>query len=128
MVASGLTISLPEPAELAAGLGKRVMSLLRAQVQDWQDTCSRLTRWEEQNLVDELTPKKLVEHAALLDCLEKLGLWFSVATQKNDFHDRETAEAVALTLQDLKDRRALWHGKLKPEQRKEILHTVFNES
>jgi hypothetical protein len=128
MAAIALTSSVTEPTDLAAGFGRRVMSLLKAQVEDWQDTCSRLTRWEEQNLVDELTPKKLAEHAMLLDWLEKFGVWFSVATQKNDFPDREMAEAVAITLQDLKDRRAIWHGQLKPEQRKEILHTVFNES
>jgi len=37
-------------------------------------------------------------------------------------------ELVTMTLQDLKDRRALWHGKLKPQQREEILRAIFNES
>ena len=48
--------------------------------------------------------------------------------QTSGFADQSMGELVAMTLQDLKDRRALWHGKLKPGQRKEILHAVFNES
>jgi hypothetical protein len=33
-----------------------------------------------------------------------------------------------MTLQDLKDARALWYGNLTREGRQEILRAVFNES
>lgn len=52
----------------------------------------------------------------------------SFASRDKDFPNRESAELVAMTLQDLKDRRALWHGKLKPQQRDEILRDIFHES
>ena len=32
-----------------------------------------------------------------------------------------------MTLQDLKDARALWHGNMTRERRQEILRAVFNE-
>jgi hypothetical protein len=38
-----------------------------------------------------------------------------------------TTELVAMTLQDLKDARALWHGNVTRERRQEILRAVFNE-
>src|SRR2546422_3319214 len=38
-------------------------------------------------------------------------LFRSLATQCADFPDHATAELVAMTLQDLKDARALWHGR-----------------
>ncbi len=33
-----------------------------------------------------------------------------------------------MTLQDLKDRRALWHGQMSESRRTEILQAVFHES
>jgi ATP-dependent helicase YprA (DUF1998 family) len=45
----------------------------------------------------------------------------------SDFPDRPTTELVAMTLQDLKDARALWHGNMTREDRQEILRAVFNE-
>jgi hypothetical protein len=45
-----------------------------------------------------------------------------------DYPNHTTAELVAMTIQDLKDRRALWHGMLTPERREEILREVFHES
>ena len=69
----------------------------------------------------------LAEHARLLDELEQVGRWLGLATQSPDFPDRGTAELVAMTLQDLKDARALWHGSMTSERREEILRAVFNE-
>jgi hypothetical protein len=57
--------------------------------------------------------------------LERVGTWLSLATG-TDFPDRATAELVALTLQDLRDARALWHGNMTDGSRREILHAVFN--
>jgi len=127
MATDALTASFAGPAQLTGSLSKRVFRLFKAQVEDWYDGCRRFSEWEEQNLLDEPTPKQLAEHALALDVLERIGRWFSVASQGDDFPDRETAELVAMTVQDLRDRRALWHGTLKPEQREEILRAVFNE-
>jgi ATP-dependent helicase YprA (DUF1998 family) len=45
----------------------------------------------------------------------------------SDFPDHPTTELVAMTLQDVKDARALWHGNMTREDRQEILRAVFNE-
>jgi hypothetical protein len=45
----------------------------------------------------------------------------------SDFPDHPTTELVAMTLQDLKDARALWHGNLTREGRQETLRAVFIE-
>jgi hypothetical protein len=128
MTTDTLTTLLDERADLAGGFSKRVLRVFKTQVEDWQDVCCRVSEWENRHLLDAPTPQKLSEHSDILDELERWGRWFSLATQGRDFPDRPTAELVVMTLQDLKDRRALWHGKLKPKQREEILHAVFNES
>lgn len=127
MSTAALTPSLDEPVDLAGGVSKRIMRIFRAQVEDWTDVCRQVTAWEERQLVESVTPEKLKEHARILDELEGIGRWLSVATQSDDFPDRQTADLVSMTLQDLKDRRALWHGKLKPQEREKILRAVFNE-
>jgi hypothetical protein len=53
----------------------------------------------------------------MLNELEQTGGWLLRAAQSPDFPDRTTTELVVITLQDLKDRRALWHGTLTSEQR-----------
>jgi len=100
---------------------------LKAQVEDWYDVCRGLTSWEERHLLDHSTPENLADHARRLDELELVGHWLSLPTQSSDFPDRATAELVQMALQDLKDRRALWHGTAPAERRKEILRSVFNE-
>ena len=116
-----------ESADLAGGISKRALRLLRAQVEDWHDVCRRLSDWEDQHLLDRPGPERLAEHARLLDELERVGTWLSLATGTADFPDRPTAELVGLTLQDLKDARALWHGNITRGRREEILRAVFNE-
>lgn len=102
---------------------------LKAQVEDWYDECRYLVEWEDENLVDKPTPERLAEHARLLDELERVGRWLASATRSADFPDRPTGELVTLTLRDLTDTRAMWHGQnLDEKQRKEILKACFNES
>ena len=102
---------------------------LKTQVEDWNDECRYLVAWEDNNLVDGPKPERLAEHARLLDELERVGRWLASATRSADFPDTATAELVGLTLRDLADTRAMWHGKsLDEKQRAEILKACFNES
>ena len=116
-----------ESVDLAGGISRRALRLLRAQVEDWHDVCRRLGDWEDHHLLDHPGPERLAEHARLLDELERVGTWLSLATGTSDFPDRPTVELVAMTLQDLKDARALWHGNMTRGRRQEILRAVFNE-
>ncbi len=113
--------------DLGTGLTRRLSRYFRAQVEDWYDVCRQLSDWEDECLVDEPSPDRLAEHSRLLEELEQAGRWLALATQTQGFADQSTAELVSLTLQDLKDRRALWHGKMSPEKRAEILTTIFHE-
>ncbi len=121
------TFAAPEPADLAGGISKRVLRQIKAQVEDWYDVCRHLSDWEDHFLLDEPTPQRLAEHARLLDELERVGRWMASVTSSPDFPDRGTAELVVMSLRDLKDGRALWHGDMTSERREEILRAVFNE-
>ena len=119
---------LTESADLACGVSKRLIRHFKAQVEDWYDVCRNLSAWEDRHLIDQPTAERLEEHACYLDELEQAGRWLAMATQSPDFPDRTTAELVAMTLQHIKDRRSLWHGSISRDQRKEIMHAIFNES
>ena len=125
------TFSAPVMAnrDLSHRLAVRAVRQFRAQVEDWYDECRALTDWEDQNLLDAPQPDKLAEHARMIDELERVGHWLSSATQSADFPDRSTAELVALTLRDLADVRAMWHGTgLSEEEKAQLLKTCCNES
>lgn len=118
-----------EPGASSRRLVVRATRHLKAQVEDWYDECRYLVEWEDENLVDKPTPEGLAEHARLLDELERVGRWLASATRSADFPDQPTAELVTLTLRDLADSRAMWHGKtLDEKQRADILKACFNES
>jgi hypothetical protein len=128
MATDALTASLGESADLAGALTQRLARYFKVQVEDWCDVCLRSVALEDRHFTEKPAPDVLAEHARLLDELERVGKFLAQAMQTAGFSDRATAELVAMTLQDLKDRRALWHGKLNPQQREEILRAVFNES
>ena len=127
MADATLPVPTAGPQDMAGGLARRLARYFKAQVEDWYDVCRRLTDWEDLHLVDGATPERLAEHDRLLDELEGVGRWLAGATQGPDFPDRATAGLVTMTLQDLKDRRALWHGPMSEEAREEFLKTVFHE-
>src|SRR5437773_7856052 len=114
MATDALTASLGESADLAGALTQRLARYFKVQVQDWCDVCRRSVALEDHHFAEQPAPDVLAEHARLLDELERVGNFLAQAVQTAGFSDRATAELVAMTLQDLKDRRALWHGKLKP--------------
>lgn len=111
--------ALPDP------LAARVLRCFRAQVEDWHDMCRLLSAWEDRHLLDSPTPERLAEHAETLGELERVGRWLASAAQSPDYPDRETAELVAMTLQDLKDRRAMWHSQVRKEEAEDIVRTCF---
>ncbi|MCI0628225.1 MAG: hypothetical protein L0387_42335 [Acidobacteria bacterium] len=124
----------PSPLQSASqsicrpGLAARLLRYFKAQVEDWYDVCRHVSDWEDRHLADNPTPARLTEHGHLLEELERVGRWLSLAAQSPDFPDRATAELIAMTLQDLKDRRSLWHGQMSEGRRAEILQAAFHES
>lgn len=129
MTANSPTASAHEAADLSFGLASRHVRFFRAQVEDWYEVCRLLTDWEDRYLLDDPIPAaRLAEHARLLDELERVGQWLLATAQSKDFPDQPTAELIAMTRRDLKDRRAMWHGpKMSEQRRAEILKACFNE-
>jgi hypothetical protein len=128
MPANAAVISPSESIDSTSGLVTRLVRYFKAQVEDWYDVCRQLSAWEERYLIDGPRPECLAEHARQLDELEQVGRWLEVATQTPDFPDKVTAELVAMTLQDLKDRRSLWHGTMTSPEREALLRDIFHES
>lgn len=110
------------------GLQHRLLRQFKVQVADWQDTCRELGSWEDGHLVESRSPERLAEHAAMLNELERVGGWLAAAAHQPGFDDPETAEQIQLTLQDLRDSRAMWHGQVPEARQREILRDCFNES
>jgi hypothetical protein len=110
------------------GIQRRSLRHFRVQVEDWYDACRELTLWEDQNLIDEATSEKLAEHERILNELDRVGRWLSKTAQEPDFPDTETVKLVGWALQDIRDRRVLWHGPLDRKQRSEIVASIFDES
>jgi len=113
---------------MPSGCAAHVLRQFRILVEDWHDICRHLTNWEAENLLDNPTAERRAEHATLLDELERAGRWLLQLTQGDEFPDKATADLVGMTLQDLRDRRALWHGNMSPEQARRIVREVFGES
>lgn len=128
MATGVVTTSFAESADFAGALTQRLARYFKVHVEDWCDVCRRSVALEERHFADNLSADALEEHARLLDELERTGNFFQQAMQVSGFADQAMTESVTMTLQDLKDRRALWHSKLKPQQREEILRAVFHES
>ena len=128
MAVNALNVSATEPIDWARGLITRLTRYFKVQVEDWYDVCRQLSAWEDRYLVDQPTEETLTQHARLLDELQHVGHWLARTTQIPDFPDAATAELVAMVMQDLKDRRALWHGSMTDEQREAVLQDVFHES
>lgn len=118
-----------ERGESPTGVATRLVRYFKAQAEDWYDECRQLAAWEDQYLVGDVRKEKLAEHARMLDELERVGRWLGQVTQAQDFPDRATADLVTMTLQDLKDCRAMWHrSQLSEKQKAKILKACFNES
>jgi len=51
--------------------------------------------------------------------------WPQVSDDKE--RRRATAELVCMSVQDVKDRQALWHGRMSREQRESVLRDILHE-
>jgi hypothetical protein len=112
---------------IVGSLQHRLVRQFKVQVADWQDTGRELTAWEDRHLLDSPSSECLAEHAAMLDELERLGRWLTEASRQAGFDDTEVTEQIQLTLQDLQDSRAMWHGQVSDARQREILRDCFDE-
>lgn len=115
-----------DPEVFVEGLTDRVLRQFKVAAQDWFDICRKLSEWEDRRLVDDPSPEALAQHAKVLRNLEWLGRLMAMVTEDSEFQDRQFAQLIASTLQDLRDRRALWHGSMTASQREQVLREIFS--
>ena len=121
-------IESPSNSGFVGSLQHRLLRQFKVQVADWQDTCRELAAWEDDHLVNAMSPERVAEHAIMLDELERVGRWLIAAGNQPGFVDAGTTKQIELTLQDLRDSRAMWHGQTSEKRRQQILRDCFNES
>ena len=122
--------SLPWAPDYLARLQERFFREFALGVQEWSRCVERVTRWEDEHLLDNPSPELLARHKTILNRLIGFGKLISLTTEHPEFPDRETAELVKATQRCFQNKLAMWHGpKLSPEESERILAACFpNES
>jgi hypothetical protein len=113
---------------LVVSFQQRLARQFQVQVADWLDTCRDLSSWEDEALVGSSSAARLAQHALMLDEMEHAGEWLSAASIQLGLALASLREQIQLTLQDLRDSRAMWHHAVPAERKAEILRECFHES
>ncbi|MBI3851204.1 MAG: hypothetical protein HY298_13160 [Verrucomicrobia bacterium] len=126
MTAESLT--LPLASDVVGHMEKRLMNELGAAADEWSECATALTRWEDEQLLDNPGADLLQRHKATTERLLRVGKTLSLAVAHPDFPDKKLAAMVSATERMLQDKLTMWHGKMNSKRREEILQTAFHES
>jgi len=102
----------------------RMLRGFRASVEDWDEVCSALGRWEAEHLTTE-DPAATEQHLSWLKELLSWGRLLQHATEQAEFPDKALAARVAARVRHLRDKLALWHTAMTAEEEDRILRTAF---
>ncbi len=112
--------------EMLSGLENRLTSELAQEAYQWSLCLNALSRWEDDNLLDNPTPQLLAEDKKTIERLLRFGRLISLATSHPEFPDRDTSEMVQATQQVLQDMLAMRHGPVKSKEESDrILAQAF---
>lgn len=126
---SAEVLPLPLLPDLASFWESELMQQFSLTAERWAGCVSRMSAWEDSNLLDTADVKRLEEHRLGVMWMLRLGRLLSLSTKDPAFPDRELARRVAATMQALEDKMALWHGNaLSEPEREQVLQQVFGES
>ena len=98
-------------ADVIDRLQRRWLTGAAEAAEEWSASVSTLSRWEDDNLIENPTPELLAEHRTALDRLLAFGNALSLATESPQFPDRRIAEMVAATRVVLRDKARMWHSR-----------------
>ena len=104
-----MDIAIPM-GDIIGRLQKRWLANLTETVEEWSASVSTLSRWEDENLLDNPALEALADHKATVERLLAFGGSLSLATENRKFPDRRIAEMVAATQLVLQDKLRIWHG------------------
>ena len=124
-----MSVTTPEPLPLEVGqLGNfdaRMTRNFRVAVEDWDEVCSALGKWEAVHLIDSPAPDVLEQHHAWVLGLLAWGKAMQRVTDQPGFLDRAAAERVKARLRHLQDKLDLWHLEMTPGEESRILQSAF---
>jgi hypothetical protein len=119
------SLAVPLATDVVGQMEKRLLRSLDFSAEEWSDSVTALTAWEDENLLDNPSPEQLRRHKATVEQLIRVGRVLSLATGHPDFPARATAELIAATQRMLEDKLAMWRGKMSENKRQEIVRTCF---
>src|SRR5437899_227859 len=103
-----MEIAIPAP-EVIGQLEERLIGEFALAVQERSSYISTLSKWEDDQLLDNPNPESLAAHKRMVERLLAFGGLLSVATAQREFPDRKTAEIVSATQATLQDKLLMWH-------------------
>jgi hypothetical protein len=104
-----MDIAIPT-GDIIGRLQKRWLANFAETAEEWSASVSTLSRWEDDNLLENPSPELLADHKATIERLLAFGGSLSLATESRKFPDRRIAEMVAATQVVLQDKLRIWHG------------------
>lgn len=108
-------------------LEARILQEFAEGVAAWGGSVTALAQWEDEHLLEEPTAEALAAHRRTVEKLIRFGRFLALTTEHPDFPDAALKENVAATLQTLRDKIPLWHGRMPKEQAEAILRAAFPE-
>ena len=104
-----IAMELPMPLSFLDRIEQRISRDFAEAEEQWGEVTVYMTKWEDENLLDNPTPEKLKDHKEALAKLISHGKLLSLAAGHPVFPER-LAGNVSATLEVLKDKMQMWHG------------------
>jgi hypothetical protein len=124
-----MEIAIPAPVmpDYFEKLEAHILQEFTEGVAAWGESVTALARWEDEHLLEGSTTEALAAHRRTVDRLIAFGRFLALTTEHRDFPDSSLKENVSATLQTLRDKIPLWHGRMPEHKADAILKAAFPE-
>ena len=122
-----IAVPLPVMPDYFEKLEAHIVQEFAEGVAAWGESVTALARWEDEHLLEGPTAEALSAHRRTVDRLTEFGRFLARTTEHPDFPDSTLKENVAATLQTLRDKIPLWHGKMPKDKADAIIKAAFPE-
>lgn len=116
------------PAEVGelGGFEARMLRNFRAALEDWDEVCSALGKWETDHLIGSEFEAAKATHFRWVRELLSWGELVLQATEHPAFPQRDLSTRVAQRIAHLRDKLVLWHGEMSDEAEDRVLRAAFS--
>ena len=108
-------------------LEARILREFAEGISAWGESVTALAQWEDEHLLENPSAEDLAAHRRMIDKLIAFGRFLALATEYPEFPDADLKENVTATLQTLRDKIPLWHGKMSQAEAEAMLKAAFPE-